>query len=130
MWVQLAGVALRAGEHVAAKRYLVEALRHSRAYDDGETEWELSLVQAWLVFLEGEPKQAVQTLLRVQAGAKSGSSALWGETVTAVVRFLVDAGRNDDAKLVIDQSLPGMGRECRDCSGAHEESQRVYSASL
>jgi hypothetical protein len=107
IWVQLADFALRAGEHVAAKQYLVEALRHCRAYEDVDTEWELSVVQGWLAFLEGDCKSGVQTLLKAQAGHRSADGSLWLRTVSAIVTFLLDAGRQDDAKAVVSQAMAG-----------------------
>ncbi len=68
--MKLADVCLRLGEHVPAKRYLVEALRHCRAFDDVDTEWELCIVQAWVTFLEGDAKQ-------VRGGVCVGKGGGW-----------------------------------------------------
>ena len=110
IWVQLAEFALRVGDHVAAKKYLVEALRHCKAFDDADTEWELSLVQAWLSFLEGDCRGGVQVLLRAQAGQRATDGLLWQRTITAIVTFLQDAGRVEDAKTVIAQATAGALR--------------------
>ena len=56
--MRLAEFAVRSGEFVAAKKYIAEVLKHCNAYGDNDTAWFCQLLTGWMLFLEGEPKQA------------------------------------------------------------------------
>ena len=57
VWARHAEYALYDGEFVAAKRYITEITRHCSAYSDVTTQWHCSLLQGWMLFLEGQPKE-------------------------------------------------------------------------
>ena len=62
-------------------------------------------MQAWLLFLEGEPKQAVQLVLKAQTLQETADVSLWSSSINAVVSFLLDAGRTPDALTVLHQAI-------------------------
>ena len=57
VWFGHAEAALRLGEHVCCLRYLNEIERHCRAYNDSGLLSRCQSLRAWMLFLEGEPRE-------------------------------------------------------------------------